>query len=43
MDDKLDWEECQEAVEVVFIGLEEEVREHEQELGGGLVEDVRNR
>ncbi len=39
-DGKLDWEECQEAVEEVFIGWEEEVRELEQELVGGIVEDV---
>ena len=43
LDGKLDWEEYQEAVEEVFIGWEEEVRELEQELGGGIVEEAGNR
>ena len=43
VDGKLGWEECQEAVEEVFIGLEEEVRELKQELGGELVEEVWSR
>ena len=42
-DGKLDWEECQEAVEEVFIEWEEEVKELEQELGGGIVEQVWSR
>ena len=43
VDGKLDWEEYQEAVEEVFIGWEEEVRELEQELGGGIVAEVWSR
>ena len=43
MDGKLEWEEYQEAVEEVFIGWEEEVRELEQELGGRLVIKVWSR
>ena len=36
LDGKLEREEYQEGVEEVFIGWEEEVRELEQELGGGI-------
>ena len=43
VDGKLDWEECQEAVEEVFTGWEEEVRKLEQELGGGIIEEVWSR
>ena len=39
-DGTLDWDEYQETVEEVFIGWEEEVRELEQELGGGIFEEV---
>ena len=35
LDGMLDWEEYQETIEEEFIGWEEEVRELEQELGGG--------
>ena len=40
---KLDLEEYQEAVEEVFIGGEEEVRELEQELGARIVEEAWSR
>ena len=40
LDCRLDWEKYQEAVEEVFIGWKVEVRELEQELGGGIVEEV---
>ena len=43
MDSKLDWEEYQEAVEEVFIRLEEEVLELEQESGGRIFEEVWSR
>ena len=40
LDGKLEREEYQEGVEEVFIGWEEEMRELEQELGGGIVEEA---
>ena len=40
VDGKLDWEEYQEAVEEAFIGWDEEVRELEKGLGGGIVKEV---